>query len=673
MKKSIREYILILCCLLPLTCCLAQQQKLEDSLRAVIRQNKGDTNEVNAIAILGMITKNPDSVSICAQRAMELSKALQYQKGVAHSTCVLSTVQFAQGNIGAAIQSTSGALQIYESIKDNTGIAASYLLLQGEYRDGVRDYRKSLDYAYAGEKVAEENNVRGAIIFYGQRLAPLFLAEIGGTYLQMGNLDSALYFTKKSIDYNEQFNGFTWEFPIYLLATIQNKQGNHTSAINNYRLAKVLTVKNDILRDTIQINSGISSLYLNSGVLDSAKYYAISVISSWNAESETKNLLEAVSNLGQVYKMKGEKDSAIKYIELKHALEDSIYSENNRKDVQNIAFKEEIRKQELASARANYKSNLQKMALAAGLLVLLLVAGMLLRSNRIKQRSFIILEKQKQETERQKINAEQALLKLQAAQEQLIQSEKMASLGELTAGIAHEIQNPLNFVNNFSEVNTELIAEIKKVIETGNYEEITALVTSLDANMEKITFHGKRADSIVKSMLQHTRSSAGQREPSNINAIAEEYLRLSYHGMRARDKTFNAKLDTDFDNTMEEINIIPQDIGRVLLNLYNNAFYAVAERKSKTTDAYEPCISVRTKRLPDYAEIRISDNGMGIPSNVLHKIFQPFYTTKPTGEGTGLGLSLSYDIVKAHGGELKVNTKEGEGSEFIIQLPVVPR
>ncbi|MBK6635711.1 MAG: two-component sensor histidine kinase [Chitinophagaceae bacterium] len=264
---------------------------------------------------------------------------------------------------------------------------------------------------------------------------------------------------------------------------------------------------------------------------------------------------------------------------------------------------------------------------------------------------------------------EKAYTELKATQAQLVQSEKMASLGELTAGIAHEIQNPLNFVNNFSEVNTELISEMKEELNKGNIEEAKTIANDIDENEQKIIFHGKRADAIVKGMLQHSRSSNGVKEPTNINALADEYLRLAYHGLRAKDKSFNAGMKTDFDESIGNINIIPQDIGRVILNLITNAFYVVDEKKKSGIANYEPTVSVSTKKIGDKVEVNVKDNGNGIPQKVLDKIFQPFFTTKPTGQGTGLGLSLSYDIVKAHGGELKVETNENEGSTFIIQLP----
>ena len=275
----------------------------------------------------------------------------------------------------------------------------------------------------------------------------------------------------------------------------------------------------------------------------------------------------------------------------------------------------------------------------------------------------------------------QSMLHLKETQTQLIQSEKMASLGELTAGIAHEIQNPLNFVNNFSEVNVELIDELnaerlKPKAERDEQLE-NEILNDLKENEQKINHHGRRADAIVKGMLQHSRKSTGQKEPTDINALTEEYLRLSYHGLRAKDKTFNATMNTDFDESIGKVNVIPQDMGRVILNLFNNGFYAVSEKQKAESrklkaekQKYEPTVSVCTQKVNGHINIRVKDNGIGIPQNALDKIFQPFFTTKPTGEGTGLGLSLSYDIIKMHGGELKVESKENEGTEFVIELPV---
>ncbi|TNF44252.1 MAG: histidine kinase [Bacteroidetes bacterium] len=312
----------------------------------------------------------------------------------------------------------------------------------------------------------------------------------------------------------------------------------------------------------------------------------------------------------------------------------------------------------------------------------------------------VLVAERTAEITKQKEELEQTLEELKATQSQLIQSEKMASLGELTAGIAHEIQNPLNFVNNFSEVSSELLDEMKDELAEGSKQYAAGsrqsgdeklklageIANDIKQNLEKIIHHGKRADSIVKGMLQHSRSSSGVKEPVDINALCDEYLRLAYHGLRAKDKSFNAKLKTDFDEKVGIIDVVPQEMGRVILNLLTNAFYAVSEKKkSKATSPtegghYEPTVTVKTALIPPSGgggasrgacQISVSDNGNGIPQGVLDKIFQPFFTTKPAGKGTGLGLSLSYEIVtKAHGGELKVENKEGEGATFTIILPV---
>jgi signal transduction histidine kinase/ligand-binding sensor domain-containing protein len=289
------------------------------------------------------------------------------------------------------------------------------------------------------------------------------------------------------------------------------------------------------------------------------------------------------------------------------------------------------------------------------------------RSRRLQKENMILEQKITDRTTALSTSLEN----LRQAQGQLIQAEKMASLGELTAGIAHEIQNPLNFVNNFSEVNTELIDDVNKALEQGDVPEAKEILKDLEMNMGKITFHGKRADAIVKGMLLHSRASSGQKIPTDVNALADEYLRLSYHGLRARDKSFNAQFTMDLDEKLEDIMLVQQDIGRVFLNLFNNAFYSVTEKKKLAPESYEPTVSLSTKKKPDAVEIRIRDNGVGIPKKLLDKIYQPFFTTKPAGQGTGLGLSLSYDIItKEHGGKIDVETKENEFTEFIIELPI---
>ena len=645
------------------------QHKIKDSLNNVIAKHKGDTNEVNALVYLQVIQKRLDS-TIYAEQGLLLAKKLNYKRGEAN--CLLTFSQHTN-NLIKATQSSLDALKIYEEIKDLTGIASSHLVLQGCYWN-LGDYDNALIHAFSGNEIAETNNLKGIFVYPGSRLAPLFLAEIGQIYLLKKKLDSAEIFAKKAIAYNEIFNGAKWGFPFYLLATIQTLQADYKSSLNNFRAAIPLSVQNDFANDTIQIFAGMSTLFQKINELDSAIYYAQKVKKSWSNVSEYKNLLEALNTLAISYKLKNEKDSALKYAMLSHAIKDSVYSTEKDRELQNITFNEEMKQQEIIAEQSKYKSKTQLYTLLAGLFVLLLIAGILWHNNRHRQKAYALLEKQKQQTDIQKIKVEHTLEELKATQSQLIQSEKMASLGELTAGIAHEIQNPLNFVNNFSDVNTELLEELEQEVDKGNIDEVKSIAKDIKENEQKINHHGKRADAIVKGMLQHSRASTGEKEATAINALVDEYLRLAYQGQRAKDKAFQAKIETQFDESLPKISVVPQDIGRVLLNLYNNAFYALNEKTKQMNGAFEPKVEVSTSHSLSSGEgrgeviITVKDNGNGIPQIMVEKIFQPFFTTKPPGQGTGLGLSLSYDIIKAHGGELTVHTKEGEGSEFSIIL-----
>ncbi|MEP6583150.1 MAG: tetratricopeptide repeat protein [Ginsengibacter sp.] len=374
--------------------------------------------------------------------------------------------------------------------------------------------------------------------------------------------------------------------------------------------------------------------------------------------------------LSDCYEQTGNYNKALTVYKKFALIEDSVKSKDNIQKATELNMNYEFdKKQEIADAvqaKKNAESQSRQLLLLGGLLLAMILAVSAWIAFRNKQKANSKLEIQKSEIE-------STLAKLKVTQAQLIQSEKMASLGELTAGIAHEIQNPLNFVKNFSEVSMELVDDMEEELRAGRKETAIIIAGSLKANLDKITHHSLRADGIVKGMLQHSRTSTGLKEPANINAIADEFLRLSYHGLRAKDKSFNASIKTDFDQYLSspngKIKIISQDIGRVLLNLFTNAFYSVTEKKRMMPEGYEPTVSVSTKRINDNVEIRVKDNGNGIPQSILDKIFQPFFTTKPTGQGTGLGLSLSYDIIKAHGGSLKANSREGEFTEFEICLP----
>ena len=355
------------------------------------------------------------------------------------------------------------------------------------------------------------------------------------------------------------------------------------------------------------------------------------------------------------------------YYKAQSAAKDTLNNGQVAKQFLEVTAAEKRKQEEFNKATAAYQQKVRFYSTIGILSVVAVITLILFIAYRKQQKANRLLKTEK-------MRVEETLEKLRSTQTQLIQSEKMASLGELTAGIAHEIQNPLNFVNNFSDVNREMLEELKAESEKPKAERDEQLeielINDLIENEQKINHHGKRADAIVKGMLQHSRSSSGQKEPTDLNGLADEYLRLAYHGLRAKDKNFNADLVTNFDEKLPKINVIPQDIGRVLLNVINNAFYATQQRVKTAEPDYKPKIELVTRQQDGLVLISVKDNGTGIPENIREKIMQPFFTTKPTGEGTGLGLSLSYDIVvKGHGGKIEVESKEGEGSEFTVILP----
>jgi signal transduction histidine kinase len=414
----------------------------------------------------------------------------------------------------------------------------------------------------------------------------------------------------------------------------------------------------------------LSQNYVQLNNIDSALYYAnylLDTLSSFGFSNYEVDLGVAYNNLYQCYIRANKRDSAFKYAQLALRTQDSLMALRikNLSDFQHLLLSENKRIEAIEDERSEKVARWTNFGAISFSILIGVIALLLFRNVRQSRLANSSLIEQKEKLQK-------TLDELKSTQSQLIQSEKMASLGELTAGIAHEIQNPLNFVNNFSEVNAELIEEAQREAGSGNQDTLNELLGDIKANSEKITFHGNRADAIVKSMLQHSRKTSSQKELTDINALCDEYLRLAYHGLRAKEKSFNAQFETDFDLSLPKVNVVSQDIGRVILNLINNAFYAVNERyKKEGKEGYVPQVKVSTRQVGDQIEITVTDNGGGIPPNIREKIFQPFFTTKPTGEGTGLGLSMSYDIItKGHGGKMEVVSKEGEGSSFILQIPM---
>ncbi|MGC4101123.1 tetratricopeptide repeat-containing sensor histidine kinase [Ferruginibacter sp.] len=487
--------------------------------------------------------------------------------------------------------------------------------------------------------------------------------NIGAVYLNMGMLDSSLFYSLKAQSLLPPHSSETsYTYILANIGSVYSQQGNLVKAREYFSNALQKAEEFQSERFISNVCLAMAEHFNRIHQVDSSIYFAKRAVTLVQGSMIANLALKPAKLLAGIYE-NSNADSALKYWKVYMAANDSLNSIRTSQQMMVMAFDEDQRKLNIEREQASYRNTVRTNLLITGLGLFCIVALILYRNNKQKQKANVQLEK--------------TLTELKATQQQLVHAEKMASLGELTAGIAHEIQNPLNFVNNFSEVSNELIDEMNTELNKGDIEEAKAIGNDIRQNLEKINHHGKRADAIVKGMLQHSRTSSGQKESTDINALCDEYLRLSYHGLRAKDKSFNATLKTDFDPSLGKINIIPQDMGRVIMNLLTNAFYAVAEKKKLLADSqqlsadYEPTVSISTKKQLNKVVITVTDNGNGVPKNIIDKIFQPFFTTKPTGQGTGLGLSLAYDIIKAHSGELQLETKEKEGTTFIIQLPIV--
>src|SRR6266496_211661 len=663
--RAMKNLAAILLLALSITFARAQQKTI-DSLQKELSTVNADTNRV---LLLGELVKiytlfKPDTALMLAQEAYNLSQQLHFAKGEALSLNRIATAYATVGDYPKALQFFTKALKICEDIGDQTGIGRSInnignlYLIQG-------DYKKALEY------FMQAKNSQG--INGDNYLKTVIFLNIGESYLHLNQSDSALYYLEAYYPVSKQNRQEDLYGDFERLLGDVKVLNDHTDEAFNYFDKSISSYEAVDDKQHLSLTyQSIAKLYQKINRPDSAIRYAKKSLVAAQLGSYNQGIFNASKLLSVFYEGKNDKE-AFRYFKIATAAKDSLFSQDKVKQLLSLSFEEKQHQQDIETARANYLNQIKLYVLGGVLVVFLLLAIILFRNNRQKQKANTLLKEQKQEIQK-------TLTELKSTQTLLIQSEKMASLGELTAGIAHEIQNPLNFVNNFSEVNTELIDELKgersKVKGERNEELEDEILNDVKQNLEKIIHHGKRADAIVKGMLQHSHISTGQKEPTDINALVDEYLRLSYHGMRAKDprdsvnKSFNATLQTDFDTSIEKINVVPQDIGRVLLNLFNNAFYGVTEKKKHQKENYEPTVSVSTKKLNNKIEIRVKDNGIGIPEKVVDKIFQPFFTKKPTGQGTGLGLSLAYDIIKAHGGEIKVETKEGEGAEFIISLPL---
>ncbi len=680
-------------------------------------------NEAFSLSQKLKFTAGEASALTAKASAAEMSQAPSIAKqaiALAEKSGNKTAMFWAYRSLGEVLLNTSESKDAIKAFKQCYAIAVSTsnptLIIYAQH--GFVDYYKSVEVNYPLALEWSLKALQVAEKYNDKQDLPLVYRNVGAIYLLVADNTKSLVYLQKALAASEAVNDVqTKMFTLNDIGERYRVTGQYAEALNAYRQANTL-IKDSFnkelnesniadvyqrmhrntlcftyaysalkrasqLKDTIGIawiDNILSRAHFNLQNYDSALYYGRQGYHYAVITGSTEYVRDNSEALANTFKAVKNYQQALVYYSTYITIRDSM-NNNEVTNKSNLAqFNYDLEKKQTEIRSLNKDKQLQQikaqrqnyllLALASGIILVLSTLVFIYRNNIQRRKAYDQLEIQKHEIQLQRDQTNNALTELKSTQAQLIQSEKMASLGELTAGIAHEIQNPLNFVNNFSEVSKELLDEMTAALENGDESEAREIVKDVIQNLEKINHHGKRADAIVKGMLQHSRKNSGQKEPTDINALCDEYLRLSYHGLRAKDKEFNADFKTDFDETIGKTDIVPQDIGRVLLNLLNNAFYAVNEKKKLMVNSYQPIAEVKTRRLNDKVEIAITDNGNGIPQNIIDKIFQPFFTTKPTGQGTGLGLSLAYDIItKQHGGTIKVESKEGEGTTFIIQIP----
>lgn len=648
-----RVLLIFLVCFL--NCSLFSQTiKDKDSLYHKLAQAKNDSARVNAL--LGLcqyfLFKNADSNFYYGYKGLSEARKFHLPDQEAWFLFYLS-VQNA--NIGNQVKRYELLLKALKVTRDNNlSLTKGQILAQlGKFYADF-DIAAAFKYAYEAKDIFIKNPEYDASLLY------TFLSIF---HLKTKQLDSAQYYANmlQSLINSRSQTAMGKGALNSQFGDIQMAKKNYDSALYFYRISS-------------RINTGylynLSKYFKEIKNYDSAIWYAKASLEPAIRFKEYQDVIDISKSLSELYLVKNNATKVNHYNRLTIDYQDSLILIRNAATFKAISeYDQKETAYEVDLAETALRNKIKIIGLLVGLVIALIIGIIIYSNYQTQKKANDLLEQQKLEIKLEKAKSDEALEKLKTTQSQLIQAEKMASLGELTAGIAHEIQNPLNFVNNFSEVCIELLQEMKEELDKGNTEDAKDIATDVIQNLDKITYHGKRADSIVKGMLQHSRSGTRQKELTDINELCDEYLRLAYHGLRAKDKSFNANFEMNADSTIPKLKLVQQDIGRVILNLISNAFYAVNERKKQASTDYTPSVTVSTRSEKNGVAIIVEDNGAGIPKSVQQKIFQPFFTTKPAGQGTGLGLSLSYDIIKAHGGSIDMESKEGEGTRFFIYLP----
>ena len=619
-----------------------------DSLRQLLKLPQTDYDRVLLLCQVSdqLWTQRTDSAAVYAQRALVLARRVGYRHGEGEALNRLGAA-LRESNLARSLELFQQSLRIARATRDQA-LTAQNLRSIGIIYVYLRDRPQALSYYFQALKIGEQ--------LRDERRVVIELSNIGLAYDVFGQLDSAQLYQARALGLARRLHTPT-NYILYGLGNAARRRGEVAQARSYYHQSISESKKVGHLRSLNFAYVGLAELYQQIGRLDSSIYYARLGCQAGRTNGFLRGVLNASTLLTKDFKRRGPPDSALKYQSLMLVMKDTLFGQEKVMRLQNLNYREQQRAQQAAAAQAALRARFRTLALVAGLLGLLVLA--------------IILARHGGQQKRARLALEQSLAELKTAQEQLVQREKMAFLGELTAGIAHELQNPLNFVKNFAEVSTDLVEDMGSSEPGRNLALQGEILAGLKQNLQQISQHGQRATSIIKGMLEHSRTGTGPRELTDLNALVSDSLRLAHQGLR-KDKEFVVQLTTALAFGLPPVSVVPLEMSRVLINLFTNAFYALQQRQRQLPagTSYRPELAVSTHAGLGVVEVRIRDNGTGMPAEVQARVFQPFFTTKPVGEGTGLGLSLSHDIVTTgHGGTLRVESREGEGTEFIISLP----
>ena len=621
-----------------------------DSLRHLLTLPQTDFDRVLLLCQVSdqLWTQRTDSAAVYAQGALALARRVHYRHGEGEALNRLGAA-LRESNLARSLELFQQSLRIARATHDQA-LTAQNLRSIGIIYVYLRDKRQGLAYYFQALKIGRQLG--------DERRVVIELSNIGLAYDLFGQLDSAQLYQTRALVLARRLHTPT-NYILYGLGNEARRRGEVAQARAYYRQSIAESKKVGHLRSLNFAYVGLAQLYQQIGRLDSSTYYARLGCQAGRTNGFLRGVLNASTLLTQNFKRLGPSDSALRYQSLLLVMKDTLFGQEKVMRLQSLNYREQQRAQQAAASQAALRARYRTAGLVAGLVGLLVLAIILARHGRQQKRARKALE--------------QSLAELKTAQEQLVQREKMAFLGELTAGIAHELQNPLNFVKNFAEVSTDLVEDMGGDEPARNTALQAEILAGLKQNLQQISQHGQRATSIIKGMLEHSRTGTGQRELINLNTLVSDSLRLAHQGLRIKDKEIDVQLTTSLAPGLPLVSVVPLELGRVLINLCTNAFYAMQQRRRQLPagTAYHPALTVSTRAVPGGVEVRIRDNGTGMSEKVQAKIFQPFFTTKPVGEGTGLGLSLSHDIITTgHGGTLRVESQEGEGTEFVLGLPV---